>query len=66
MDNKIEEKKELDQNSKPTTSNNTNQQNKQGNGKKSLKWYQKFWNWIKGKKNESFNFDGKMNVEESG
>ena len=44
--------------------NNTNQQNKQGNGKKPLKWYQKFWNWIKGKKNESFNFDSKMNVEE--
>ena len=48
----------------PKSNNNTNQQNKQGNGKKSLKWYQKFWNWIKGKKNESFNFDGKMNVEE--
>ena len=48
----------------PQLNNNKNQQNKQGNGKKSLKWYQKFWNWIKGKKNESFNFDGKMNVEE--
>ena len=48
----------------PKSNNNTNQQNKQGNGKKSLKWYQKFWNWIKGKKNESFNFDVKMSVEE--
>lgn len=48
----------------PQLNNNKNQQNKQGNGKKPLKWYQKFWNWIKGKKNESFNFDGKMNVEE--
>lgn len=48
----------------PKSNNNTNQQNKQGNGKKSLKWYQKFWNWIKGKKNESFNFNGKMSVEE--
>lgn len=46
------------------SNNNTNQQNNQGNGKKSLKWYQKFWNWIKGKKNESFNFDIKMNAEE--
>ena len=48
----------------PKSNNNTNQQNKQGNGKKSLKWYQKFWNWIKGKKNESFNFNDKMSVEE--
>lgn len=48
----------------PQLNNNKNQQNKQGNGKKPLKWYQKFWNWIKGKKNESFNFDGKMSVEE--
>ena len=48
----------------PQLNNNKNQQNKQGNGKKSLKWYQKFWNWIKGKKNESFNFDDKMSVEE--
>ena len=48
----------------PQLNNNKNQQNKQGNGKKPLKWYQKFWNWIKGKKNESFNFDDKMSVEE--
>ena len=48
----------------PKSNNNTNQQNKQGNGKKSLKWYQKFCNWIKSKKNESFNFDDKMSVEE--
>ena len=51
-------------NQQPKSNNNTNQQNKQGNGKKTLKWYQKFWNWIKGKKNESFNFDDKMSVEE--